>query len=61
MGILLILYLIESELIQAVGRARLLRNDCTVTLLSNLPISQADFIYLDKNDIEEIFDVKGGE
>jgi len=55
------LYLIESELIQAVGRARLLRNDCTVTLLSNLPISQAEFIYLDKNNIDEIFDCKGGE
>jgi len=49
------LYLIESELIQAVGRARLLRNDCTVTVLSNLPITQADFIYLEKNDIEELF------
>ena len=48
------LYLIESELIQAVGRARLLRNDCTVTVLSNLPITQADFIYLEKNDIEEL-------
>jgi hypothetical protein len=50
------LYLIESELIQAIGRARLLRNDCTVTVLSNLPITQADFIYLDKNDIEELLD-----
>lgn len=31
-------YLIESELIQAVGRARALRNDCTVHLFSNLPL-----------------------
>lgn len=48
------LYLIESELIQAIGRARLLRNDCTVTVLSNLPITQADFIYLERSDIEEL-------
>lgn len=31
-------YLIESELIQAVGRARALRKDCTVHLFSNLPL-----------------------
>jgi hypothetical protein len=31
--------LIESELIQAVGRARALREDCTVNLYSNLPLS----------------------
>jgi hypothetical protein len=30
--------LIESELIQAVGRARPLRNDCVVELYSNLPL-----------------------
>lgn len=30
------LYLIESELIQAVGRARTLRNDCTVHVFTNL-------------------------
>jgi len=29
--------------------------------VSNLPISQAEFIYLDKNNINEIIDVKGGE
>jgi hypothetical protein len=38
------LYLIESELIQAIGRARLLRHDCTVTVLSNLPITGAEFV-----------------
>jgi hypothetical protein len=30
--------LIESELIQAVGRARPLRNDCVVDVFSNLPL-----------------------
>ena len=33
------LSLIESELIQAVGRARPLRNDCIVELYSNFPLS----------------------
>lgn len=32
------LSLIESELLQAIGRARPLRNDCVVELYSNLPI-----------------------
>ena len=32
------LHMIESELIQAVGRARTLRNDCVVKLFSNLPL-----------------------
>src|SRR5680860_131240 len=40
------LWLIESELEQAVGRARLLRNDCSVFLFSNYPIEQAEFRYL---------------
>lgn len=35
------LYFIKSDLIQAVGRARLLRNDCTVKLYSCIPLSQA--------------------
>ena len=34
------LSLIESEIIQAVGRARLLRNDCKVYLYSNLPLKE---------------------
>ena len=38
-------WLIESELIQSVGRARLLRFDCTVHLLSNFPLPQAQFDY----------------
>ena len=40
------LWLIESELEQAVGRARLLRNNCSVFLFSNYPIEQAEFKYL---------------
>ena len=39
------LWFINTELEQAVGRARLLRNDCTVYLYSNLPMRQAEFIY----------------
>lgn len=35
-------YMIESELEQAVGRARLLRYDCMVNLFSNFPLSQSD-------------------
>lgn len=34
-------YMIGSELEQAVGRARLLRYDCTVNLFSNFPLRQA--------------------
>jgi hypothetical protein len=35
------LWFIESELEQAVGRARLLRCDCIVNLFSNYPLEQA--------------------
>ena len=35
-------YMINSEIEQAVGRARLLRCDCTVNLFSNFPIRQAN-------------------
>ena len=38
-------WMIESELEQAVGRARLLRYPCTVTLFSNYPLTQAKIIY----------------
>ena len=38
------LWMIESELEQAVGRARLLRNACTVHLFSNFPLRQAKMI-----------------
>lgn len=39
------LWMIESELEQAVGRARLLRNACTVQLFSNFPLSQSKMIH----------------
>lgn len=39
------LWMIESELEQAVGRARLLRNKCTVHLFSNFPLGQAEMIH----------------
>jgi len=48
-------YMIESELEQAVGRARLLRENCTVNLFSNFPLSQANLLkseYDDENDKE---------
>lgn len=37
-------WMLESELEQAVGRARLLRNKCTVYLFSNFPLSQSKMI-----------------
>ena len=37
-------WMIESELEQAVGRARLLRNSCNVYLFSNFILSQAQII-----------------
>lgn len=37
-------WMIESELEQAVGRARLLRNECTVNLFSNFPLNQAEMV-----------------
>jgi hypothetical protein len=43
------LHLIENELLQAIGRARLVREDCTVTVLNNLPIQGADYLKLDGN------------
>jgi len=36
------LHLIRSELVQAVGRNRILREDCTTTVFSNLPLAGAD-------------------
>lgn len=46
-------WMLESELEQAVGRARLLRNSCEVHLFSNFPVSQAIMV----ND----FDIKDYE
>lgn len=45
------LWMIESELEQAVGRARLLRNSCTVHLFARFPLRQSELI--------EDFDYKG--
>jgi hypothetical protein len=39
------LHSIESELIQAIGRARLTRSDAVVTLFSNYPIPGAAYLY----------------
>ena len=35
-------WMIESELEQSVGRARLLREDCTVYLFSDFPLMQSN-------------------
>jgi hypothetical protein len=40
-------WMIESELEQAVGRARLLREPCSVNLFSNFPLRQAKMIEMD--------------
>lgn len=45
------IWMIESELEQAVGRARLLRCDCTVNLFSNFPLKQAVMKKFDYDDI----------
>lgn len=48
------LYFINKELEQSIGRARLLRNDCRVLVLSNFPCEQAKLIqddYLGKKEI----------
>ena len=37
-------WMIESDLEQAVGRARLLRCACTVNLFSNFPLRQANLM-----------------
>ncbi len=37
------LWLLSSQLEQAVGRARLLRENCTVTVFSGFPVGQAEF------------------
>ena len=50
------LYFIDSELEQAIGRARILRYDCTVYLYSNYPCQQAelhDEPYLELKPVED--------
>lgn len=43
-------WLISSQLEQAVGRARLLREDCTVTVFAGFPVEQAE--YRDKSFVQ---------
>lgn len=53
------LFLIETELEQAIGRARVLREDCTVYVFSNYPCQQAELNmepYLDITVEEETED-----
>ena len=47
------LHQVESQLIQAVGRARALRTDATVIVYSNLPLQIANRISWDKHDLWE--------
>ena len=47
-------YLIESELVQAIGRSRALRTDCTVTVLSNFPVRGAEFKYLTSQEKKQL-------
>jgi hypothetical protein len=46
--------MIESDLEQAVGRARLLRYDCTVNLFSNFPLRQAVMRESDYDQLDTI-------
>lgn len=48
------LYIIESEMEQAVGRARILRNNCKVLVLSNYPLVGAEFKYLTKEQVLQL-------
>lgn len=43
------LWLVGSEMVQAVGRARALRENCTVTVFSDYPVPQADIRRLPKD------------
>ena len=51
------LYSIESELEQCIGRARMLRRDCTIWLFSAFPCEQAEISIQDylKTDIRTVF------
>ena len=56
------LFFIESELEQAIGRARLLRENCTVYVFSNYPCQQAELVqekYL-KDNMETLDCVESG-
>lgn len=45
-------YMIESELMQTIGRARTLKNKCKVLVLSNYPIPGAEFIHIPQNELK---------
>ena len=47
------IYFIKKELEQSIGRARLLRKDCQVVVLSNFPCEQAE---LNQDDYLEIIE-----
>lgn len=46
-------YMIESELLQTVGRARTLRNKCRVLVLSNYPVPGARFINIPQSELKK--------
>lgn len=46
-------YLVESQLIQAVGRARVNRFPAKVLILSNLPVIGAEYISLNSKDLKD--------
>ncbi|MGM0974754.1 MAG: hypothetical protein ACQEW2_17635 [Bacillota bacterium] len=47
-------YLIESQLLQAIGRARVNRYPAKVLILSNLPVLGADYISFSQNELQGI-------
>jgi hypothetical protein len=49
---------VESELQQAIGRARLIRNDVTVTLFSNYPVPGAEFRYLPEDQTSKVLELR---
>jgi hypothetical protein len=46
-------YMIESELVQTVGRARTITEPCKVLVLSNYPVPGAEFISLTQREVKE--------
>lgn len=47
-------YMVESELMQTIGRARALNNKCRVLVLSNYPVLGAEFIYISQKELKDI-------
>ena len=46
-------YMIESELVQTVGRARAITEPCKVLVLSNYPVPGAEFISLTQREVKK--------